>query len=36
MTAKQTPSKSSDTPSPTLRDRAGDAYDRARERAVEA
>lgn len=36
MTAKQTPSKSSEPPSPTLRDRAGDAYDSARERAIEA
>jgi len=36
MTAKARQTKSKSTPEPTLRDRAGDAYDDARERAVEA
>ncbi len=36
MTTKQTKSGASQAASPTLRDRAGDAYDGAREKAVEA
>ena len=36
MTAKQPPAKTNETASPSLRDRAGDAYDSARERAIEA